>query len=218
MEVLVQALVVLAAFNALTRLIPDALWEKLPAWLVATLRILRSFGPEPVKGTKNLGVLIAEFAKAIDGFLSAFRPPPAAALAFIAMTAACAPAKDVTRYAARGGVLTVAYAVQVADEICQDKATEIYIGDKPKAISIAEKCDHGYETARHALLFAAKAIDTWDDGGKQNVACALADGVSALHEIQSTVEAVGGKIPKEIVEDAYKAADVLIGLGGECKK
>jgi hypothetical protein len=205
-----------ATLNVVSRSIPDEMWAKLPPSVLAVIRFSRSAGPDNFKAVQQIVTIVQEVLKAFNSFKSG-GPPLAGALLIAAAIGACVPAADVPRYAARGSVLTVVYAVQIADEACMDIATEKAKLDRPAAEALAEKCDHGYQVARHGLIAAAKAVDAWTEASKGELACAIADGVAGLRETVATVEAEGVKLPSKIVEDAFAAADEIVKLGGECK-
>lgn len=128
---------------------------------------------------------------------------------------ACAPAKAPTaRHMARGAILAVAQAVKAADHECAAIAKGKYDGgDLDGAIALAEKCQKGYETARHGLLAAAYAVDAWGSSRDGDVACAVVEGVEGLKVIVAAVQSAGGVLPVDVA-DGIDAADWVIKAAG----
>lgn len=128
---------------------------------------------------------------------------------------ACTPAKSPTaRHMARGAILAVAQAVKVADHECATLAKAKYDGgDLDGAIALAEKCEKGYEAARHGLVAAAYAVDAWGSSHDGDVACAMVEGVEGLKAIVAAVQSAGGVLPADVA-DGIDAADWVVKAAG----
>lgn len=126
-----------------------------------------------------------------------------AALVLAVALSACRPS-ELPRETARGTVLTLARAVQVADVTCASIATA------RQDAKLAETCAGAYDVARDALIGAESGVDAWDEHGAGNVPCAVARAAASLASIASAVEHAGGEVPA-VVDDALRLAPELVG-------
>ncbi len=126
-----------------------------------------------------------------------------AGLTAMLVLAACGGA---SRAQARGVVLVEAEAVKVGDTTCAKIALE------RQDIELARACEDAYNIARGALVVAALAVDQWDEGKREDVACNVSKANASLQKIVSTLRARKADIPK-ILDDAIEIANSI----GGCK-
>lgn len=121
----------------------------------------------------------------------------------------CIPANSLApRQTSRAAVLMVAQAFVELDHACAAAAF------KKDDAALAGKCADAYDVARVDLMFAASAIDTWNEAESPGkTSCALLGAARQLSMVADVVKANSGKVPP-VVSDASAVLATL----GTCKQ
>ena len=118
------------------------------------------------------------------------------------------PAASPERDSARAGLLLIAKAGVLADDACSELA-------KAKDDSvIAKNCADAYDDVRSSLLVGESALEAWDAGKKNDVACATKHGATALTKLATLLTTAGVQTPTALI-DAIKFSTFV---AGECKQ
>lgn len=120
----------------------------------------------------------------------------------LAVLVSCVPSSAVPRETARSTVLTIAEGVHRADLTCAEMSRARH------DVELATVCADAYDAARDVLLGAESAVDAWDSGAANNVACAAAHAVASLTAMASAIRRAGGQVPP-VVDDALRLAPPL---------
>lgn len=93
------------------------------------------------------------------------------------------------RDVARAAVVMASSALQTADQVCAQVASDT------KDIALAGKCAAAYKTIRASLLTAAEAVDTWDAlaSSRESVTCAVLNSAAQLADLSRAISAKSGK-------------------------
>ena len=114
-------------------------------------------------------------------------------------------AKTSPRETARAAVILLAKTTAITDERCAALARE------KQDAKLAGVCADAYDVARPALLSAESAVDAWESGSKNDVACLVSKSAWSLTKMVEAIKAAGGggTLPLS-VSDSLKFATTIV--------